>query len=381
MPVVALSLASDASPAEQARSALFISPSGSDGGPCSRAEPCASFDRAYALARPGTVVEVRSGQYGPQTIEARGNRAGPRVVFRPAPGAKVTLRGELKIRASYLEVRRMTVKEVEIPREAHHVVLRQIRNRGIWMQGPSDISVIGGEVSCGVCAYHPHIQDGGPPDFRPPRRILFDGVRFHDWHSASPDQHTECLQILAGDGITIRNSVFRNCGTANGGRGATASLHVSWLGRGPKTRNIRIENNFFFRSGNTYAIQAGDYTGLRLRYNSIVGPILVHGGYGDGKPVEIVGNVMGFDSCRGPRGGSGPVAPLRYRHNVLDGGRCGPLDVDAPSGFRDPRRNLHLRPDSAAIDRGAPGDYPRRDIDGQPRPLGGRPDAGADEAR
>jgi hypothetical protein len=36
---------------------------------------------------------------------------------------------------------------------------------------------------------------------------------------------------------------------------------------------------------------------------------------------------------------------------------------------------------SAAIDAGDPSSYPSVDIDGQRRPLGAAPDAGADEAR
>jgi hypothetical protein len=43
--------------------------------------------------------------------------------------------------------------------------------------------------------------------------------------------------------------------------------------------------------------------------------------------------------------------------------------------------DLHLARGSAAIDRGDPSAYPRRDIDGQRRPGGRAPDAGADERR
>jgi hypothetical protein len=354
---------------------------GSDAGRCIRAAPCASLARAYALARPGTIVRVGGGRYGAQTIESRPGLARPRVIFQPARGAKVTVSGELRIRASHLEMQRMTLDDLELPREANDVVFRNIRNHGVWMQGPSNIAFFGGEVSCGVCPFHSHLDDGGPPDFRPPRNILFDSVSFHDWQAASAGQHTECLQILAGNGITIRNSVFRNCATANNGRGATANLHISWLGNGPKTRNILIENNFFYRSGNTYAIQAGDYANLRFRYNSIVGPILVAGGFGDGTPVELVGNVMGFAGCSAARSGPGQVAPLRFLHNVLDGGKCSSSDINARSGFVNSNANLHLRPRAAAINRGDARSYPKRDIDGSRRPKGGRPDAGADEAR
>ena len=247
--------------------------------------------------------------------------------------------------------------------------------------GASNITFVGGEVSCGRCPFHPFLVDGGPPDHRPPRNIVFDGVYFHDWHAAEAGQHTECLQILAGNGITIRNSVFKNCATADGGRGATANLHISWIGQGPRTSNILIENNFFYPSGNTYAIQGGDWKNLKLRYNSISGPVLIGGGWGDGTPVEFVGNIMRFSGCQAARTGSEPVSPFVYRYNILDGGRCHSTDRNSPNGFVDSAKNLRLRPGAAAINRGDPNHYPRRDIDGQRRPKGGRPDAGADEAR
>ena len=41
--------------------------------------------------------------------------------------------------------------------------------------------------------------------------------------------------------------------------------------------------------------------------------------------------------------------------------------------------DLHLKPGSAAIDSGDPASYPARDIDGNARPGGAAPDAGADE--
>jgi hypothetical protein len=325
-------------------------------------------------------VVVARGSYGAQTIEARARQALPKVIFRPASGALVTV-GQFVVRGSHIEFRDMTLGDVDLPRAAADVTFRNIRNHGFFLQGSSNISFIGGEITCGVCDYHSHIDDGGPPDFRPPRNILFDGVYFHDWQAATADQHTECLQILAGDGITIQNSVFKNCATANDGRGATANLHISWLGNGPKTRNILIENNFFYPSGNTYAIQAGDFANLDFRYNSISGPILVFGGFGDGTPVEFVGNIMRFGDCQAPHTAGGPIAPFIYRYNVLDGGTCSNTDVNAPSGFVDPNSNLHLRPAAAAVNRGDPRSYPKRDIDGGRRPKGGRPDAGADEVR
>jgi hypothetical protein len=289
------------------------------------------------------------------------------------------LNGELIVAATHLELRGMALNDLRVTKDAAMVVFRNIRNRGFWLEGPSNISFIGGEVTCGRCPFHPFIIDGGAPDFRPPRGIVFDGVLFHDWHAAEADQHTECLQILAGDGITIRNSVFRNCATADGGRGATGDLQISWIGRGSKTRNVLIENNFFYRSGNLYAINAGDWINLAFRYNSIAAPIIILGGWGEGTPVELTGNVMQFSGCQATKSGRGKSSPLIYRYNVLSGGACHSTDRNAPSGFVNPRTDLRLRPNAAAVNAGDPAKYPRQDIDGERRPRGGRPDAGADE--
>src|SRR4029077_5146644 len=62
------------------------------------------------------------------------------------------------------------------------------------------------------------------------------------------------------------------------------------------------------------------------------------------------------------------------------GAKVGSHDKVAPSGFRDARAlDFHLKAGAAAIDAGDPGDAPTTDIDGNARPAGNAPDAGADE--
>jgi hypothetical protein len=75
---------------------------------------------------------------------------------------------------------------------------------------------------------------------------------------------------------------------------------------------------------------------------------------------------------------------VTYSHNVWKGAQCGPTDLNVTNlGFVNSTAgsfNLHLTPGSPALNHGDPGNYPARDLDGQSRPQGSGPDAGADEA-
>jgi Fibronectin type III domain len=369
-----LSASTSACPPPPSGSAsVFISPSGSDSSGCTQAAPCRSFDRAYRVAAAGATVEVAAGSYPGQTINPDGSKTSANdIVFRPASGAAVTMTGELEANGAHFEVRDMTLHQVNFPRSADDITLRNVITHGLWMQGPSNISIIGGEITCGACGYHSHLQNGGS-DNAAPRNILFDGVNFHDWHSIS-GEHVECLQILGADGVTIRNSIFKNCGTGSGGLGATADLHIAWTGVGAMTKNILLENNFFYASGNPYTIQMDDYANIDLRNNSIAGPILMFDRSGPGTGIDIVGNILRASNC------TAEGVAINWRYNVIQGGTCGATDKNAAPGFLDTTNNLHLTAGSPAINAGDPTNYPSHDIDGQTRPTGTTPDAGADEA-
>ncbi|MDX6439851.1 MAG: cellulose 1,4-beta-cellobiosidase [Gaiellaceae bacterium] len=368
-----------AGPAPPAGSAnVYLSPSGSDSNACSQSAPCKSFNRGYRVAAAGAIVEVAGGTYPAQTIATDSSKtSGSDVVFRPAGGASVVL-ADLTVLADHLEIRDLSVNNsASTKTSAHDVTFRNLDLLGIFIEGSSNVSLIGGRVHCGVCGYHSQISAQSGVNVAP-TNIVIDGVLFEDWQAASSGQHTECLQIGGGNGITIRNSTFRECATKSPSS-ATSNIHVSWYGFGPKTSNVTIENNFIYESGNPFSIQAGDYSGLRIRYNSIVGPIVVFGGQGDGSPVEITGNILRYTAgmCTAQPLGSGPRAPLIWRYNVFSGGTCGATNKNAPYGFLNPLSNLHLLVAAAAINAGDPSSYPTTDIDGKTR--SGTPDAGADE--
>lgn len=361
---------------------LAVSATGSDSGSCTTSAPCRSFQRAYDVARPGQVVEVAAGGYPEQTLT--GTKSGGKVIFKPRRGAKVRL-GALKVRADNVEVRSMQMLEWNAYEESTGFTARNLDVAwfGIW--GSHNTSVIGGDVGPSLVGgeFHTVWITFGDHDGEP-RNLLLDHVYFHDFSKAKEGDHTQCIFITGGDGVTIRNSRFVRCDVFSIFAG------TPWWKQGlPPLRNVTIENNFFDAStwgGSynccSYAIRfAGDWSRLdnfRFAYNSSKMPMA----FGDKETpksnFQIVGNVMPSDGCSSKE---------IYRYNVLIGGpKCSSTDRSvrnlAAAGFVAPlarQPDLRLKPGSPAIDAGDPRFYPRTDIFGRRRPHGRAPDAGAAE--
>ncbi len=361
---------------------LAVSTTGSDAGRCTSSAPCRSFQRAYDVARPGQVVEVAAGGYPEQTLA--GTKASGKVTFRPRPGAKVRL-GALKVHADNVEVRSMQMLEWNAYEESTGFTARNLDVGwfGIW--GSHNTSVIGGDVGPSLVGgeFHTVWITFGDHDGEP-RNLLIDHVYFHDFSKAKEGEHTECIFITGGNGVTIRNSRFVRCDVFSIFAG------TPWWKQGlPPLRNVTIENNSFDAStwgGSynccSYAIRfGGDWSRLdnfRFAYNSSKMPVSFGNTDTPRSNFLIVGNVYPNDGC-----GTGET----YRYNVIIGGpRCSPTDRTVPNlaaaGFIAPfarEPDLRLKPGSRAVDAGDPRDFPPRDLTGKRRPAGRAPDAGAYE--
>ena len=351
---------------------FFLSPGGNDGNPCSAAAPCRSLDRGYKVARPGQVVELAAGSYpgGSITNDPSKNGATSRVVLRGAANAAVSIGDELFIRAQHVEIRDLAAPQGwQTDQNAADVVIRNVDSRHLFILSSQGVQVIGGSIGPGV-DYHPII---GAATSTPPRDILIEGVRFHDWTRSNSTVHTECLQIGAGDGITLRGNTFTNCQ-------ATGNLHVSSFGPAPQTRNVTIENNFFSTTvGGFYSIQVYGYAGTLIRNNSATQSFLIMPAGGD---VRMIGNLAPYASYE-------CVSGVQYRNNVwfasgnATPAKCGATDFGVRTsnpGFVDPGSlDLHITAASPANGRGSPTEGAATDIDGEARDANNAPDAGADE--
>ena len=180
-------------------------------------------------------------------------------------------------------------------------------------------------------------------------------------------------------GLVIRRSRFDTC---------EVFAIFSTPEVGQHFHDVLIENNFFSNSGGIgmsshikVGSHGGDCSNWLIRNNSFVDDNVISDcGLDEGSATNIrwVGNL--FEQFEGGGCAGGHV----FDYNVIEeGGGCGAHDVvvgAGRAGFADSRaRDLHLQRGSPAIDRGSPHDHPPTDIDGNPRPAGSAPDAGADE--
>jgi hypothetical protein len=387
--IVAALLLGLAAPGSALAGIRYVAPSGSDSATCSRSAPCGSLKRAYRLATPGQTIELAGGTYADTSLPLDSTkRAAKDVVFAAAAGARPRFSAALHIGARHVELRGLELLDtVWIDETAQNVTLRgnTIKNFQVFSSGaqaPHNISFIGGSAGPSVDDNN-RIASNGTSTTASPTNILIDSMRIHDF-TLSPGSaaHVECLQVWAVNGLTIRNSHFSNCEVFD------VFLQKLPGGVGPTPSNILIENNFMqcCRSG-YYAIRLADHPGTQwqnvtIRNNSFDKEINPDGGVPYAN-VKIVGNIaprLSFFS-----GASGAEAPkpagISVDNNVwYSGSKVGADDLVAPSGYTNTAAgDLHLKPGAAAINSGHPTDHPATDIDGDTRPFGSAPDAGADE--
>ncbi len=306
-------------------STLYVSAGGSDRSSCTQTAPCASFDRAYHAAKPGDRVVVLAGSYGDQSLGADASKLAPSVVIEPAPGVSVSLTSLVVEGASYLTLRNLSVPVWTVQNKnpgqpgSHDVTLEGVRAQSGYIVGQVvRVSVLGGSLGNVINEDGMQIKKFSPfedPDGTEPSDILIDGVRIGNIRSTDPSQHTDGIQILNGNRITVRDSVFWNI-EGTGGLDITPLSVVS---------NVTFENNFL--GGPGFGSQIGGMVrNLVYRNNSadtsvafadqdVVGPYLFAGNY---MPYN-------FSLCE-----TNPGKRATFSHNVLAGGVCGSTDVNVP---------------------------------------------------
>jgi hypothetical protein len=317
------------------------------------------------------VVEVAAGTYPDQPIDSDASKTSASdVVLRPAAGATVRA-GQVNIAAAkHLEIRDMQLAGWHTFNGTDDITFRNVTADDLYIDSSSNINILGGSYGPDTDYDNGQIRPAcsGCPHSR---NITIDGVYFHDAIiTPGSGAHVECLQVWGTDYLTIRNSKFWNC----------EHHSVFIAGEGEPLSNITLENNWGgkVRSGYYSFRVTGSgpgegCTNITYRDNSATTAIALT--CLTASNVQLIGNVSPLSAGQ---------CDSRYvwSYNVWDGAKCGAADLNAPSGFVNPSAfDLHLAPGSAAVNHGDPTSYPASDIDGQARPMGGMPDAGADESQ
>lgn len=381
---------------------LYVAANGSDGNPCTAAAPCATFERAYLLAKPGQTVKVAAGSYPGQSLTFDQAKAGQsdRVTF-VASGASLssltvdgaqhvlltglTVTGRLAIRANTVaKINARTKPATDV--EVRNADLREVLLRNVVNVTVRDTRIGGYDVSTsglGVPKVGAYLPDAGQPAM-PSKNVVFERVVFHDIiRTQKGTTHAECLYLDGGiDGLVVRSSSFSNCGV----------FDVFGQPNGGDNADIVLENNLFDVPRDTTGGAAGSalnfksgpngvHRDLTIRFNSVLGNIRADSGSYEG--VSVAGNALDNSSCAA----AFPASAFDRNVAVV---ACGSTDVKASPAFVSASRapcnlsackpnDLRITGTSPAVDAVSTG--PALDYDGGSRPLGARFDAGAVEVR
>jgi hypothetical protein len=319
---------------------------------------------------------VAGGSYGPQSIPVDGSKQSKKdVVFRPSPGSAVSV-SSLDVYGAHVKLERMRLTSfpyLRTWRQAADLTFHRLRAARFTIMGSHNVRLRGGNYGPSANAYS-SIQSEGANDTKVATNVRLVGVTIHDYRQTDGSSHVDCLHIFGARGVVIRRSLFYNCE-------AFAILFTKIPGSPvPTPTNVTIENNFIDCCGSGYfSIYLGDQHGERwsnflVRNNSTNKPIGI--GYDNTtvSRLRFLSNIApSFQGCH--------RAGVSAHYNIwYHGSRCGRHDRVSASGFHAPgRHDFHLVRGAPAIGRGDPGSHLDKDYDGQRRPMGRLPDAGADE--
>jgi len=224
------------------------------------------------------------------------------------------------------------------------------------------------------------------PDGAGTKHGLFEDDTIHDITANDRSAHPDAIASYGIDGLTIRSSRFYR------------NACINYRGDAADRGTIVFENNFFSDTipyaggldcGQNVQIH-GD--GAKVDYNTIQGNVQALGA-GEGDNQYWVGNIVtgvvgNYDGCPGTTGSKAEYNVWSDSNDSNCG--LGATNVRASAGTLNSMfvstsaaagSDLHLKTGALAIDKGDRASYPAVDFDGQSRPAGAGPDAGADELR
>lgn len=411
----------------------YLSPSGSDGNACTLTSPCLTFSHAYQQTLPGGTVLVGCGgaptcSYPPQDIPYTVARANPGacraaetfpdgtttpndtsgcITFEPQPGGTPTI-ASVAVEVPYVQLSGLTfsngvfaganIGRTNAPCAAwnvHDVVLRNLTAPSFTVDAASYVYVEGGSYGplLDQASHVSGCRDASGA-YVQGSHLAIDRTVLHDYRQTRVGAHLECLQFQGSDQSVILNSRFFNCGQQ--GISFETNLGVSSI------NGLLLLNDVFDAAcshpqpGDVCGVVSGGTTtficdgpgqtlaNVVMRFNTLNGsPSFQRIGSCAMSNILLTGNILvgpAFDSACNNAHSEGVTYAFNAFTNA-SGVACGEgnvLGALPATTWVDPANfDYRLQRGSRAIDvvPAAPG-LPR-DMNGVPRPLRGRADAGS----
>ncbi len=242
---------------------VFMAASGSDSGRCSRARPCRTFDRAYQVAAPGATIQVGAGPTrGRRSILDPHKRSAGRRRLSAGARSQSRRQGGARRARSPPGVAWHDDRAGQLPalrRRRHAPQHRQARH---VMKAPPTSRSSAARSAAAICDYHPQMQNERQPTSPPPTSS--STASLPRLAVGDVGQHTECLQILRRRRDHDPQLDLPPVRHRQPAPGPPPRSHISWLRHRPCHRNVLLENNFIYASGNSFTIQASDFDNLDL---------------------------------------------------------------------------------------------------------------------
>jgi hypothetical protein len=297
---------------------LYVARNGSDKASCTAEAPCKTFNRAFEVAEPGQVVEVAAGSYADQLLDAAPKAGGPRVVFRPAAGADVTV-ASIGVSTGPVEFRDMRAKAGTYnDQDAHDVTYLRVHAQNLFIRGSSKVAYVESDIGPNGRKDDMNWITAAYGTDRGARDVRIERTRIHDIVMHKEGAHIDCLAADDVDGLVIRDSSFSNCEHF-------ALLFGTDTATGRGARNVVVEGNELdcCRSG-YYSIGLGQVDGPMVIRDNVANKNFGFLG-GPVKGVEIHGNTL-------PGHQASTCDKAQWRDNRLtdpDSAICGPGEKHA----------------------------------------------------
>jgi hypothetical protein len=216
---------------------LYVSSKGSDSHSCRRVAPCRTLRRADALARPGTIIHVAPGRYGPARLRSSGTPTA-RISWvsdrRWGASISATRVGALSVVAlqgAYVDFRGFDVSGrgedgtvgIDVEGNYSRAIGNHVHNLAIRCRGPNGgagIDLSGSETGHGQEAISNFVSDVGTGPRNGSCRLV------HGIYASRPGVKilTNVVARSLGDGITSWHSatnliIANNTSVSNGGNG------------------------------------------------------------------------------------------------------------------------------------------------------------------